>query len=267
MSQALVRSRDVHRLWELMGEARELRGRDAQKLHAVRGVMSILDVTVGSLLRTAIDDDEQRDLYAHEHVFDLGWASDRDRELVWNAFRVHGWSADPVVRRVVESSWRAPGTAIVRRSEDVLARRDYQEHPIHYDVFGRCHLDHTLYANVLFADPHVRTAMGAGLGLKRAKGDRPFSDEDRNLVELFIAMSDWLWMPDPLAAEASLSRRERETLQYLVDGASLKEVAAHLGISRHTVDGYVKAIHKAFGVRSRGELLARYAAKHRRPLT
>lgn len=265
MPHALVRSRDVRRLWELQGQARELRGREAQKLHLVDGLMRIVGASVASMLRTAVDDDEQKALYRREHVFDLGWTNAGDRDLVFDAFRTLGWQADPLVRRVVEASWRAPGTVVARRCQDELPLRTYREAPIQRVVFERCRLDHTLLANLLFRDPSARTALGFGLGLKRAKGERPFAEEDRNLVELFFESSEWVWSPDPLAAESSLSRRERETLAWLVDGASTKEIAHHLGIGRRTVEDYVKAIHRAFGVRSRGELLARYAGQGRKP--
>jgi DNA-binding CsgD family transcriptional regulator len=48
----------------------------------------------------------------------------------------------------------------------------------------------------------------------------------------------------------------KQTLQRLLIGDSEKQIAAHLGVSRHTVHVYVKALYKGFGVSSRGELLA-----------
>ena len=53
-----------------------------------------------------------------------------------------------------------------------------------------------------------------------------------------------------------LSPRERETLALLLAGLSDKEIAARLGISRHTVNEYTKSIYGRFGVHSRGSLLA-----------
>ena len=40
-------------------------------------------------------------------------------------------------------------------------------------------------------------------------------------------------------------------------GASEKQIALQLELSRHTVHNYVKALHQRFGVSSRGELLAK----------
>jgi DNA-binding NarL/FixJ family response regulator len=55
-----------------------------------------------------------------------------------------------------------------------------------------------------------------------------------------------------------LSPRMKQTLELLIGGASEKQIARRLSLSQHTVHVYVKALHKGFGVSSRGELLARF---------
>ena len=52
-----------------------------------------------------------------------------------------------------------------------------------------------------------------------------------------------------------LPRHLRQTLSCLLEGASEKEAAARLGLSWHTVHGYIKVLHRRFGVSSRAELL------------
>jgi DNA-binding CsgD family transcriptional regulator len=54
----------------------------------------------------------------------------------------------------------------------------------------------------------------------------------------------------------SLSPRLRQTLERLLVGDSEKEVAARLGLSRHTVHVYVKTLYRRFDVSSKGELFA-----------
>ena len=61
-----------------------------------------------------------------------------------------------------------------------------------------------------------------------------------------------------LPADIRLSPRMRQTLARLLKGDSEKQIATHLGVSRHTVHVYVKAIYRKFGIASRGELLARF---------
>lgn len=54
----------------------------------------------------------------------------------------------------------------------------------------------------------------------------------------------------------NLSPRMQQTLERLLVGDSEKQIAARLGLSRHTVHVYVKALYRGFNVSSRGELLA-----------
>lgn len=58
----------------------------------------------------------------------------------------------------------------------------------------------------------------------------------------------------------ALSPRATQTLGELLGGASEKEIADRMGLSAHTVHQYVKSIYRAFGVRSRAELMARCLA-------
>ncbi|MDB5295354.1 MAG: Transcriptional regulator, LuxR family protein [Phycisphaerales bacterium] len=60
---------------------------------------------------------------------------------------------------------------------------------------------------------------------------------------------------DPLVP---LSPRARQKLDRLLCGDSEKQVARHLGLSRHTVHVYEKTLYRKFDVRSRGELLAKF---------
>jgi DNA-binding NarL/FixJ family response regulator len=58
--------------------------------------------------------------------------------------------------------------------------------------------------------------------------------------------------------EAGLAPRMQQTLRRLLAGDAEKEIAKHLGVSRHTVHVYVKALYRKYDVNSRGELLARF---------
>lgn len=56
----------------------------------------------------------------------------------------------------------------------------------------------------------------------------------------------------------NLSPRMQQTLERLLVGDSEKQIANQLGLSRHIVHVYVKALYRGFNVSSRGELLARF---------
>ena len=56
-----------------------------------------------------------------------------------------------------------------------------------------------------------------------------------------------------------------QTLNLLLAGYGMKQVAAGLGISVHTVNDYVKALHRHFGVATRAELLTKLIPRRGRP--
>lgn len=63
--------------------------------------------------------------------------------------------------------------------------------------------------------------------------------------------------PSPVSAPETLTEREREVLQGLVDGLSEKLVAARLDLSIQTIHSHVKRIYRKLQVNSRGELMNR----------
>jgi DNA-binding NarL/FixJ family response regulator len=66
----------------------------------------------------------------------------------------------------------------------------------------------------------------------------------RRMMEMFAA----LVAP---RQDYGLSSREREVLQWIVDGLLKKEIAARTGLSIHTVDAYLRRIYEKLHVQSR----------------
>src|SRR5262249_685069 len=97
----------------------------------------------------------------------------------------------------------------------------------------------------------------------RAPEAPAFTAEERTLVHVFHAACEAVLsasLCDPVDDDhvhAGLSRRERQTLALVLDGLADKEIAERLGISRHTVNQYTKAIYRHYAVTSRVQLLAR----------
>ena len=60
------------------------------------------------------------------------------------------------------------------------------------------------------------------------------------------------------ASTDRLAKRQRQVLNLLLGGKSLKEIAAILGISHHTVNDYSKSLYRHFAVHSRAELAAHF---------
>ncbi len=100
----------------------------------------------------------------------------------------------------------------------------------------------------------------ASISVRRDDVLGAFSREEATALHLFHVECGWALAKDVARrddATTTLTPRERATLACLLAGASEKEAAARLGLSIHTVHQYVKCLYKAYGVRSRAELMAR----------
>jgi DNA-binding CsgD family transcriptional regulator len=106
----------------------------------------------------------------------------------------------------------------------------------------------------------------AAVGIARSVAPATGAVEHRRqlFADFCRMLGNSLKAPAPRAASAgpmpmpNLSPRMKQTLERLLAGDSEKQIARHLGLSRHTVHVYVKAIYRGFEVSSRGELLARF---------
>ena len=95
---------------------------------------------------------------------------------------------------------------------------------------------------------------------QRAYRDAAFAARDVALLRLFheeLARLVGTVLADGEADPAAgLPARLRQTLEALLEGDGEKQVAARLGISRHTVHEYVAELYHRFDVHTRAELLA-----------
>jgi DNA-binding NarL/FixJ family response regulator len=91
--------------------------------------------------------------------------------------------------------------------------------------------------------------------------EKKFAERERRLVHLFHhELSRYVGTALALehgGAIEALPRRLRQTLKCLLEGDSEKQVAARIGLSRHTVHEYVTALYRRLDVSSRPELMAR----------
>jgi DNA-binding NarL/FixJ family response regulator len=92
----------------------------------------------------------------------------------------------------------------------------------------------------------IAQAIGEVLG-----GGAPMTPQiARSVLQLFARMAG------PLPAQG-LSRRERETIEFLVQGLTTKEIADRLGLSIHTVDTHLRNIYRKLHVNSRAGAVAK----------
>lgn len=236
----------VEGLFRLWAEAYEHADPRAARRHVAVGLRDLLG---GRLVLMCVVRDLRGDGAAlmTEEVHS-GFESAAEGEALLEAYRQA--TRDPGI--VAMLGERAP--AVTRRRRDLVADGAWYRSEFVNEWRLRWGLDDVIYGHrQLAADTTI------GIGVNREPGDRPFSEEDRDLLGLFTGQSACLYrdLRDGGAAIfAGLSRRERETLDLLLGGLSEKQVAARLDVSVNTVHTYVKSLYRRLGVRSRGELLA-----------
>ena len=102
----------------------------------------------------------------------------------------------------------------------------------------------------------------SGLSFYRTFGKPAFGPEQCRTVARVIHHVAWLHAHAAPAAAVDplidLAPRERQVVQLLQAGEGRKAIAAKLGITEHTVGGYMKRIYRHYGVNSRGELQAKF---------
>jgi DNA-binding CsgD family transcriptional regulator len=148
--------------------------------------------------------------------------------------------------------------------DDVFTDQQWYNSVQFCDYLRRAELDHLVLSL-------QRTSIGpdhfCGLTIMRSLGESKFSRRDKAFLSmLHRELAPMVGRQLAAAHEPSamhLSPRLRQVLDCLLEGDGEKQVAARLGLTPQTVNQYVKAVYRQFGVNSRGELMARWI--RRRP--
>lgn len=243
MSEASrLKLRDVRSIFRLIGEVREL-GSDPHRWrpHMIRRLTRLLnaEIVISSEIHFRKSHGESK-----MRVIDIGWGCDSDG----NVWQIHTEREDEAPDAYWVLAGRPAPATVLQGPEQVVPVTPAK--PLHGGscfILSQCSL------------PHVGAV--DQLGLHRTSGDQPFSSEAHRLVRLFHLELARLWRRDAIHRAkdptAALPPRLTQTLAALLDGASEKQIAVQLELSRHTVHNYVKALHQRFGVSSRGELLSK----------
>jgi len=248
-----VRVDDLRRLLRLVGECREMLATGEGALgHLLEGLAQITRSQIAIYISASGVRAGASPSFLE--VADVGWATDSDRHRVYEYVKATPLESDPILTPIMSSTAKLVTVA----RPDAISTREWASSEVRNDVHRPSGIDESLVSVHREERPgHARVIV-----LKRAWGEPPFSAEERELVD--IVQLEWSWLFAPPASRDDLgaewSRREQETLDLLLTGASEKVIAAKLGLSPHTVHDYVKVIYRKAGVASRAELMARALA-------
>ena len=249
MGLDLLRGDQVRKMIALFREAGDIGPHRSWRFHLVSGIQRI----IGGAKTDWLVDGGFRPAAAarvEDLITSFGNQSPDDTVRACQEMSRSGCRANPAYRTLTE---RKQGSPYAVRRRAVLGDRDW-----YGSEFFNAHLRNFRFDDQLYSVRPLGPGRVEAIGITREMSDRPFADEDQNLLELFheqLALQDRARL---LPADGPhLTPRERDVLRCLLTGATEKAVAAELGISALTVHGHVKSIYAAYRVSSRAELLVR----------
>ncbi|MEP7122646.1 MAG: helix-turn-helix transcriptional regulator [Byssovorax sp.] len=233
----------------LAGELRELpRGSKVQHEHALLGLSALVGAQVGLWLHVGPSPSG----LVIESVVDRGWSGDAERATFLRFFRgEQHTSVDPSMAPLAAS---ISGPFCTWTRQQLVSDRIWYRSEHVQELRKAARVDSFVCALAVPRGGGMRA-----ISLHRAWGERPFSERERRLLDVFHRECGFLHEPASGLREAlihGLSPRLADTLRGLARGGSEKQVAVDLRLSPHTVHEYVKALYRHFGVQSRSELLA-----------
>ncbi len=248
-------SADVRALLRLLAELREL-GADpgAWRAHLVANLEALCgaQVSVISELRINANADQTTNcaeavtsLQAVDHGLDASFRERFYRELYFIDHRT-----DDALSAIVPLY----GSAFTVSRQNVIGDRHWARSVSANERFRPLRCDDFVMSMM----PVLSLGVISSMEVYRDRGVR-FSERERLFIQLLHEELAHDWNRVEPEESARLTPRQRQVLAQLLAGASEKELAFELNVSPHTAHEHVKAIHRAFGARSRGELLARVA--------
>jgi DNA-binding CsgD family transcriptional regulator len=255
---AALRACDVRAVFHLVGECREL-GDDpvAWRQHLLAGAARL---TGADAARYYEGRWEPGGLTG---VVNWGFENGFDRQIVdlMDAeFPRQGFNFSPMFQPFMAALRQGLGPSLTRA--DLLRDTEWYRSSFYRIYHAPSGADVMMYSTLPLPGGGGQLS---GRTLIRAIGQPDFTPRarviDRELHAAITAL-----VGGPLArldepSPADLPPRLRQVLRCLLEGDADKQVAARLGLTRHTVNQYIKVIFRHFGVGSRAELLARWVRR------
>lgn len=255
---ARLRLQDLRDIHQLVAECRELGdSASAWRAHLLGGAMRLVGAGVGQEYETVWeprDTTNPRDLLGAIDRWDGGFNLVAFEEL-FQHLASDGPSFSPLHRCYAELLRQ--GVTGCWTQSDIVPDRDWYASP-YYDIHRSVGVGPLLYT----VSPCRQEGVKSSFHLGRGAEEPNFSPRALAIVrELHSDVTPLIEGPLAAFREPSpedLTPRTRQVLRCLLEGDGDKQVAARLGLSRHTVNTYIRHIFAHFNVTSRPELMARW---------
>jgi len=246
----MIRSDQARQMLALIHQAREIGPGEEQRRHLLDGIHRLFRTALASI--TVVSDSAGPSLWKLET--EMSAPASGSAKCIMQILRDAPFVSPGLKELCGRLRGRVPASGLRR---DLVADGDWYRCDSYNLLVRPFGFDDYLYSFRALGNGRL-----AGIALRRAFGDRPFSAEDRNLLDLMYEQMIRLQSEQPERIPGPrLTPRARQVLDLLLRGASEKEAAYELNLSQHTVHTHVKSIHSAYGVSSRAELLVRCLAK------
>jgi hypothetical protein len=242
---------DCRALLRLAGELQELpNDPHVQGTHFCNRVSHLLGAQLTMLMET--DDCRPSVPGLPTWAIATGWPNAAAPEI-WRQSVQDSGGEHPTMKQLL----KFPGRAVTRRRQELVADRQWNNCAFFNDyIRGVGCNEHICFMQLVESSSSL-----VFCGIHRALEDRRFSVRDQKLAHLINEEFAWFFrrLSTRLGTrngDGRLPPRLQRTLDGLLEGLSEKQIAYRHGLSRHTIHGYVKMLHRRFRVASRGELLA-----------
>ncbi len=172
---------------------------------------------------------------------------------------------DPFVWQYILKGYHRGRSAVLR--QQVVSDGDWYGSQHYKQLRLKARQDSCFYVSMPAIDPRgaaIEPGLIWTINFNRATEDQQFTQKDLAFAaSCFFGLSNLLydmWREPATQGGVLLSQqpiRLRKVAGCLVAGDTEKQAAQKLGLSSHTVHGYIKELYKAFRVNSRPELLIR----------
>ena len=253
----LLRVQDIRGAYRLLGDCRDLASvPELWQQRMFDGLLALVgaDRATGGEGAWVGPERQLKILSANFSGFDQG---SLEHLLAYTDYlRVNGPVLDPFLTTLRD----LPGPLNTRARREVVSTRDWYRSELFNEFFRPADCNHQVCSNF------TTSANGtiSHIGLHRRVRAHDFSPREQRLLHFFhgelgpLIGRVLVSVTDPRPDE--LPPRLQQTLHFLLQGDSEKQVAGRLRVSRSTAHEYVTALYRRFRVHSRAELMA-YAIK------